>query len=988
MRWLSRGCLIFAVSALVLWRITLACAADPTMFDEGRAQRAFAAIQDKVGHKLRVLTLTIGADELRVEIPNTDKPGEVETWEVSHKGLLGALGADAPVRQRSLRAQIINGTLDENLIDIDADGLAMVPKLAAAALDRARFQQPGQVTEMELHRVPNILTGGVLDPGWLVHVEGIEEEADIYAKITGEITIADLNRTKRVKNLNLFAGGPDFDELVKSIRSEIEDKWTFHYIEIGKKQIDFDVTLNSVKNPRMTRFAATLSEIKTYNTSIPHMVFPGDPTDDPFTLDDVDLSLLTKLEDAAKDRLGIADGIVERVIVSKPHRERGGAVEWEVQVISASAPVFAMPGAPKPPEGSVTFDTKGNVLRTKYPEGRGPQTNLFDAATLAKAIDKIGERLGAHVQLTELLVADTSINITAQDPQDPKKLVVFVYKDEDVSRASDAFQTVANASGAGADWLWDLALLQPAVLQSIPALEKQTMARLNITTGEIVRITISKDKMFHPTNDKVLIEIRASGNGKDSEWVTFDLAGTVPKLAAPVSGIRVVGPQGNVTASTTTNPSATTAQDDDDCTRSQDPDKVIPACTKLAEDRTDTPHNRAVAYYDRGNAYKNLKDYDRALADYSDALKLDPRYAHAYLNRGFVYAAKNDADHAIADLSRSIQLDPAEPMAYFNRGLVYRVGKHNDDASIADFTEVIKRNPDAGNAYYERGLAFAEKGDYQRALADYDQAAKRTSDDAKLLLARGIAHRSLNRFEPAIADFDAAIKIDSGYAAAYEARGFAYRLQGDLDRAIGDYGEAIRIDPKLVLAYNDRGSTYRLKGDFDHAIADYTEAIQLDPNSAIGYYRRGYVQYLAGALPKALADLTQANAIDPANAYLAVLLDIVNQRSNLPSRLRQLAANVDMRAWPAPVIRLYLGQLTPDALLAAADDSDPQTRRGKICEANFYTGELALIRGKKDDAARLFTAASSDCPLSWSEWESADAELKTLGVTPPPQAKR
>jgi hypothetical protein len=279
MRWLYRGSLIFAVCGLVLWRITPTSAADPTMFDEGRAKQAFAAIQDKVGHKFRVLTLTIRADELSVEIPNADKPGEVETWEVSHKGLMGAFGVASVLRQRSMRAQIINGTLDENLIDIDADGLAMVPKLAAAALDRARLQQPGQVTEMELHRVPNIVTGGVTDPDWLVHVEGIEEEADIYAKITGEITIADLNRTKRVKNLNLLAGGPDFDELVKNIRSEIGDKWTFHYFEIDKKEIEFDVTLNSIKNPRMTRFAATLSEIKTYNTSIPRMVFPGNPTD-------------------------------------------------------------------------------------------------------------------------------------------------------------------------------------------------------------------------------------------------------------------------------------------------------------------------------------------------------------------------------------------------------------------------------------------------------------------------------------------------------------------------------------------------------------------------------------------------------------------------------------------------------------------------------------------------------------------------------------
>ena len=74
------------------------------------------------------------------------------------------------------------------------------------------------------------------------------------------------------------------------------------------------------------------------------------------------------------------------------------------------------------------------------------------------------------------------------------------------------------------------------------------MARLGIANGAIERITISKDKMFHPANDKVLMEIRASGDGKDSDWVTYDLAGAIPKLDAPVSGIRVVGEFGGITA--------------------------------------------------------------------------------------------------------------------------------------------------------------------------------------------------------------------------------------------------------------------------------------------------------------------------------------------------------------------------------------------------------------------------------------------------------
>jgi tetratricopeptide (TPR) repeat protein len=498
-----------------------------------------------------------------------------------------------------------------------------------------------------------------------------------------------------------------------------------------------------------------------------------------------------------------------------------------------------------------------------------------------------------------------------------------------------------------------------------------------VTDDKIDAISITKDRQFYPRNDKVLIEIRMAGDGKDFQEMTFDLSGAVAKLDAPASGI-FVGEPGKK--------KGPTDQDEDDCTRSLDPAKIIPACTKLVEDKSDTPHNRAVAYYDRGNAYKNTQDYDHALADYSEALALDPTYAHAYLNRGLVYAAKNDAARSIADSSRSIELDPAQKLAYLNRALAYRF-QRNFVAAIADYNQAFKLGASAANDYQGRGLAYAGNGDFQRAVADFGEAIKRGANDAPTLNARAEAYRSLNQLEPALADYTAAIKLDANYAEAYHGRGMVYRLKGDFDRAIADYSAALARDSNLAAAYNDRGSAYRLKGDFEHATADYSAAIALYPKWAAPYHRRGYVAFLAADLPKALADLTQANALDPTDAYLALMLDIVAQRSKLPSRLKEMSGKLDMTAWPAPLIRLYLAQLTPEAAMAAAADPDVATGRGRICEANFYTGELALLNDHKDAAARLFGRASADCPLAVSEWELANAELKAMGINAP-QGKR
>jgi lipoprotein NlpI len=219
-------------------------------------------------------------------------------------------------------------------------------------------------------------------------------------------------------------------------------------------------------------------------------------------------------------------------------------------------------------------------------------------------------------------------------------------------------------------------------------------------------------------------------------------------------------------------------------------------------------------------------------------------------------------------------------------------------------------------------------------------------------------------------------------AHAYYNHGIAYQSKNDYDRAIADFDQTITLDPKDAVAYYSRGIAYKAKGDLDRAIADFDRAIAINPKYMAPYFSRGRLNLFIGALPKALADLNQASELSPKYAYAALWLDIANERSNLPSRLPEAMQRIDMAKWPGPVIRLYLGQLTPEAVLAAAADPDSETQKGQVCEANFYTGELALQRADKDGATRLFRLATAGCPKSFIEYDSAVAEIKALGLQP------
>jgi lipoprotein NlpI len=224
----------------------------------------------------------------------------------------------------------------------------------------------------------------------------------------------------------------------------------------------------------------------------------------------------------------------------------------------------------------------------------------------------------------------------------------------------------------------------------------------------------------------------------------------------------------------------------------------------------------------------------------------------------------------------------------------------------------------------------------------------------------------------------------SSALAAERADGFGIASKGDgAIAARTGYIQMARLDTKAPDVHNSRDSNKELsKSDLNQVISFYNTAIKHDPKDDDAYFHRGVAKYFAGALPQAMADLTQASKIDPTYAYYALWIDIVDKRNNAASRLSKTVAHLDMTKWPAPLVHMFLGETTPQAVLAAADDRDATTKAGQLCEANFYIGELALQQGDKAEAARLFKLAAAGCPNEFVEGPSANAELEAIGAIP------
>jgi len=261
------------------------------------------------------------------------------------------------------------------------------------------------------------------------------------------------------------------------------------------------------------------------------------------------------------------------------------------------------------------------------------------------------------------------------------------------------------------------------------------------------------------------------------------------------------------------------------------------------------------------------------VAKYGVSADTKPQTAGTFLDRGILFASRGDYDMAIADFTEAIKLDPNMSAAYVLRGMAY-ADKKDYDRAIVEYNQALKINPNNANAYSSRGSAYLYKNDYNNAIADFTQMIRLEPNLWFGYYFRGLSYKDINKYDLAIADFSQMIRVDPNNPLAYNERGDIYLQTGDFDRVIADYTEVMRISPNWVISYINRGVAYVTKGDFDRAIADYTQAIRIAPNDADAHYFRGQT-YLYGKrdYDRAIADFETCLRLDPNNASAHKMLD-------------------------------------------------------------------------------------------------------------------
>ena len=164
------------------------------------------------------------------------------------------------------------------------------------------------------------------------------------------------------------------------------------------------------------------------------------------------------------------------------------------------------------------------------------------------------------------------------------------------------------------------------------------------------------------------------------------------------------------------------------------------------------------AYVGLCSAYLRSGNYQNAINECNEAIKLNPGYSKSYYNRGLAYKKSGDYSLALNDFNMAIHLNPHEVDAYTMRGNVYFILGNYQEA-IQDYNRAIMLNPQSSLPFHNRAIVYRKLGIFLHAIDDLNKSIEIDPHDPELYKSRAETYLLLGNHQQAIKDFQVAAKL-------------------------------------------------------------------------------------------------------------------------------------------------------------------------------------------------------------------------------------
>lgn len=215
------------------------------------------------------------------------------------------------------------------------------------------------------------------------------------------------------------------------------------------------------------------------------------------------------------------------------------------------------------------------------------------------------------------------------------------------------------------------------------------------------------------------------------------------------------------------------------------------------------------------------KQYQKALSLVNEALGKDG-YEIGYVIRGNIHQELGQKAEAIADYTNAIRMNAYLGDAYKKRGGVYE-SQGNKEAAFKDYSQAISLGVKSYALYKKHGIILMERGEWSGALADFTKAYELNNQDNDLCGMMGRTYQMLGQSTEAVDMFSKSIKMGSNDHRIFYWRGNVLKAQGKYAQAVNDYRLAIELYPCREY-YSARGDAYLKMGNKHDADIDYDVA--------------------------------------------------------------------------------------------------------------------------------------------------------------------
>ncbi len=236
----------------------------------------------------------------------------------------------------------------------------------------------------------------------------------------------------------------------------------------------------------------------------------------------------------------------------------------------------------------------------------------------------------------------------------------------------------------------------------------------------------------------------------------------------------------------------------------------------------------AEAHFNLGSILLQQGRDAEAIAQYEQALRLNPDYAEAHNNLGFALKDQNKVPEAIAHQEQAVRLKPDYAEAHNNLGVaLIQAGRVQE--AIPHFEQALRLKPDYADAHYNLGNVLLQAGKPEEAIGHYEQVLRFKPGDVDLHYNLGRALAKVGKLDEAIGHYKQALRLKPGFAEAEHGLGNALLRAGKVQDAIEHYEQAVRLKPDYAEAHNNLGVALLQAGRVQEAIPHFEQALRIRP---------------------------------------------------------------------------------------------------------------------------------------------------------------